>query len=312
MSGNTVAIVALLGAALAAPGAAAQPFAEGYRKCEKCHEAEVAVWRETQHFKSFNTVHRKEAAKKILDAAGGGASMRQNANCVLCHYTETRSSPSAKPQVASGPSCESCHGPSSGWRDIHNFYGEGIEDPAKEPPANKTKRLAEARKAGMIWSFMHYEIAANCNECHGLAHPKLGADVLAKMLDAGHPSEPEFELVRYSQGTVRHRYYPPDFSKNAEMTPAELARLYVTGQAAALVSASAAASKSSHPKYSALQKKRAADATRALQAVADLPEVAALLKAPNHDNARKLAESIKTKDLSAKIKGQLPAKSSYK
>lgn len=310
MRGKTVAGLALLGAILAAGPVAAAPFAEGYRKCEKCHEAEVAVWRNTEHFKSFNTVHRKEEAKKILDAAGGGASMRQNPNCVLCHYTETRSSPSAKPQVASGPSCESCHGASSDWRDIHNFYGEGIEDPAKEAPANRTKRLAEARKAGMIWSFMHYEIAANCNECHGLAHPKLGADVLAKMLDAGHPSEPEFELVRYSQGTVRHRYYPPDFSKNAEMTPPELARLYVIGQAATLVSASAAAAKSSHPKYAALQKKRVQDAAKALQAVSDVPEVATLLKQPNHDNARKLAESLKGKDLSAKVK--LPAKSSYK
>lgn len=304
--------LALLAGAVVAGPAAAQSFAEGYRKCEKCHEAETEVWKQTQHFKSFNTVHRKEQAKKILDAAGGGASMRQNANCVLCHYTETRSSPTAKPQVASGPSCESCHGASSSWRDVHNFYGEGIDDPAKESPANKQKRLAAARKAGMIWSFMHYDIAANCNECHGLAHPKLSADILAKMLDAGHPSEPDFELMRFSQGSVRHRYYPPDFSKNAEMTPAELARLFVTGKAAQLVSASAAAAKSKHPKYTALQKKRAEDAVKSLQAVADLPEAAALLKSPSHDNARKLAESIKDKDLSAKVKAQLPAKSGYK
>jgi hypothetical protein len=312
MPRTAVSALALLAVVCAVGPVAAAPFAEGYRKCEKCHEAEVEVWKQTGHFKSFQTIHRKEEAKKILDAAGGGASMRQNANCVLCHYTETRSSPTAKPQVASGPSCESCHGPSSEWRDIHNFYGEGIEDPAKEPPANRAKRLAQARKAGMIWSFMHYDIAANCNECHGLAHPKLGADVLAKMLDAGHPSEPDFELVRYSQGSVRHRFYPPDMNKNAEMTPAELARLFVIGKAATLVSATAAASKSSHPKYAGLQKKRAQDAAKALQAVADLPEVAALLKQPSHDNARKLADALKDKDVSAKVKPLLPAKNSYK
>src|SRR5712691_8724149 len=305
-------LIAFLFASLAVAEAAAAPFAEGFRKCEKCHEAEVGVWKGTEHFKSFNTVHRKEEAKKILDAAGGGASMRQNANCVLCHYTETKSSATAKPQAASGPSCESCHGASSDWRDVHNFYGEGIDDPAKEPAANRTKRLSEARKAGMIWSFMHYEIAANCNECHGLAHPKLAGSVLAKMLDAGHPAESDFELVRFSQGSVRHRFYPPDFSKNAQMTPAELARLYVIGQAATLVSATAAAAKSSHAKYGALQKKRAQDATKNLQAVADLPEVAALLKRPNHDNARKLADSLKTKDVSAKVKSQLPATDAYR
>lgn len=311
MDGRALALV-LSALALSAGGAAAAPYAEGYRKCEKCHEAEVEVWKQTEHFKSFQTVHRKEEAKKILDAAGGGASMRQNEACVLCHYTETRSSPSAKPQVASGPSCESCHGPSSDWRDVHNFYGEGIEDPAKESPANKQKRIAEARKAGMIWSFMTYDIAANCNECHGLAHPKLGGDVLAKMLDAGHPSEPDFELVRYSQGSVRHRFYPPDYAKNAEMTPAELARLFVVGQAAKLVSASAAAGKSSHPKYSALQKKRAQDARSALQTVADVPEVAALLQQPSADSARKVADALKNRDVSAKLKALLPAKSTYK
>lgn len=311
MPAAALALTLLVVAFIGGPAVAA-PFAEGYRKCEECHEAESKVWKNTQHFKSFQTVHRKEEAKKILEAAGGGASMRQNANCVLCHYTQTQSSPTARPQVASGPSCESCHGPSSEWRDVHNFYGDGIEDPAKEPPANRTKRLAQARKAGMIWSFMHYEIAANCNECHGLAHPKLPGDVLAKMLDAGHPSEPEFELVRYSQGTVRHRYYPPEFEKNSEMTLPQLARLYVVGQAAKLVSATAAAGKSSHPKYVALQKKRAQDARTALQALADVPEVAALLKQPSHESAAKLAESLKDKDVSGKVKAQLPAKSSYK
>jgi len=304
-------LIAFLWAGLAVGEAAAAPFAEGFRKCEKCHEAEVEVWKTTDHFKSFNTVHRKEEAKKILDAAGGGASMRQNPNCVLCHYTETRSSATAKPQVASGPSCESCHGASSEWRDVHNFYGEGIDDPAKESAANKAKRLSAARKAGMIWSFMHYEIAANCNECHGLAHPKLKGEVLAKMLDAGHPTESDFELVSFSQGSVRHRFYPPDFTKNAQMTPAELARLYVIGQAATLVSATAAAAKSKHAKYVALQAKRKQNATRNLQAVADLPEVKALLSQPTNENARKLADSLKTKDVSAKVKSLLPAKDAY-
>lgn len=304
-----VPLLALAGALAFGP-VSAQHFAEGYRKCEKCHEAETEVWKQTRHFKAFNETHKKPEAAKILAAAGGGASMRQNQACVLCHYTETKSSPTAKPQVASGVSCESCHGPSSGWRDIHNFYGDKIDDPAKEPAAHKAKRLADARSAGMIWSFMHYDIAANCNECHGLAHPKLGADVLGKMLDAGHPAEPDFELVRNSQGSVRHRFYPPDFSKNAEMTPAELARLFVTGKAAQLVSATAAAAKPGHPKYAALQKKRADDARASLQSVAGEPEVAAFLKAPSAEAGRKLADSIKTKDLSAKVK--LPPKNTYK
>lgn len=301
-----------LALALVASATLAQSFNEGYRKCEKCHEGEVEIWKKTKHNQSFNETHKKESAKKILAAVGGGSSMRSNAICVICHFTETKASASAKPAVNSGPSCESCHGASSEWRDVHNFYGDGIEDAKKESPANKQKRLAEARKAGMIWSFMTYDIAANCAECHGLAHPKLKGDVLSKMLEAGHPGEPEFELVAYSQGSVRHRFYPPNITTNAEMNAAELARLFVVGQAAKLVSATAAAGKSDNAKYVALQKKRADDARKALAAVADLPEAKAVLDKPSHDSARKLADALKDKDVSAKVKALLPAKGSYK
>ena len=306
------ALLALIFLGFTTGTATAAPFAEGFRKCQECHEAEVEVWKQTKHSKSFNDVHKKDSAAKILAAAGGGASMRQNSTCVMCHYTETKASESAKPQIATGPSCESCHGASSEFRDVHNFYGDGVTDASKESPANKAKRLAAATKAGMIWSFMTYDIAANCMECHGLTQPKLKGDVLAKMLEAGHPGEPEFELVRYSQGTVRHRYYPPNVSTNAEMNPADLARLYIVGQAAKLVSATTAAGKSSAPQYAALQKKREQDSRTALQAVADVPEVKAVLDKPSADAARKLAEALKGKDLSAKVKAQLPAKNTYK
>ncbi len=302
--------LAFLAITAGAGTAAAAPYAEGFRKCQECHEAEVEVWKKTKHSTSFNEIHKKESAAKILAAAGGGASMRQNATCVMCHYTETKASETAKPQVASGPSCESCHGASSEYRDVHNSYGDGITDASKESPANKAKRLAAATKAGMVWSFMTYDIAANCSECHGLANPKLKGDVLAKMLDAGHPSEPEFELVRYSQGTVRHRFYPPNVDKNAEMNPAELSRLFIVGQAAKLISAVTAAGKGGGEKYAALQKKREADSRAALQAVADLPEVKAVLDKPSAEAARKLADALKGKDLSAKVK--LPAKNTYK
>jgi hypothetical protein len=309
---TSAAVLSFALLSILAGSACAAPFAEGFRKCQECHEPEVEVWKQTKHFKSYNEIHKKDSAAKILAAAGGGASMRQNSTCVMCHYTETKASETAKPQVASGPSCESCHGPSSEFRDVHNFYGDGVADASKETPANKAKRIAAATKAGMIWSFMTYDVAANCMDCHGLAQPKLKGDVLAKRLEAGHPGEPEFELVRYSQGSVRHRYYPPNVNVNAEMNAADLARLYIVGQAAKLVSATAAAAKSSHPQYAALQKKREADSRGALQAVADVPEVKAVLDKPSADAARKLADALKGKDLSSKVKAQLPAKSTYK
>lgn len=287
-------------------------FNEGFKKCVECHEAEVEVWKGTKHFKSFNEVHKKDEAAKILAAVGGEKNMRQNATCVTCHYTETKTSETSKPQVATGPSCESCHGASSGWREIHNNYGEGIKDASKEAPANKAKRIADATKAGLIWPSMTYDVASNCMQCHGLAQSKIGGDILDKMLDAGHPGEPEFELVKNSQGVVRHRFYPPNVKTNAEMTPAELARMFIVGKAAQLVSAVTAAGKATHPKYVELQKKREQDARAALQLVADVPEVKALLDKPSHEAGRKLSDALKTKDLFDKVKAVLPAKSTYK
>ena len=46
--------------------------------------------------------------------------------------------------------------------------------------------------------------------------------------------------------------------------------------------------------------------------MADVPEVAALLQQPTGDNARKLADALKSRDVSTKVKALLPAKNSYK
>jgi hypothetical protein len=156
---------------------------------------------------------------------------------------------------------------------------------------------------------MKYEVAENCMTCHGLAHPGLKADDLAKMLGAGHPINPGFELVKYSQGSVRHRHYPPDIKTNAEMTPQELAQIYLVGQAAALVSATEVISKSSEAKYKEAQSKRVEIAKSALGGVS---EAAGLLAAPTRENAIKFVQSIAGKDLTSAVGSKLPAKSDYK
>jgi hypothetical protein len=274
---------------------------QGVKKCSECHEAEVKVWKGTAHSSSYKSVHKKKKAKAISKAAGGGKSMKKNKTCQTCHYTLVAKRAGKAPKPKAGPSCESCHGGSSEWLAIHN-----------EAKVDIKKRHASAKKAGMIWSFMHFDIAQNCMLCHGLADPRLKADELAAMLDAGHPINPDFELVRYSQGTVRHRFDPPDTSKNAAMTSAQLARLFVTGQAAKLVSATKAIGKSDHAKYVDAQKKRVASASKALALVKSVPEVKKLLASPTEANARAVVAAIKAKDLSGEVGKALPKKGSYK
>ena len=291
--------------------AAAAPFAEGPKKCQECHEAEYEVWSETAHAKSYKTIHKSDKGKAVLEAVGA-KSMKKSPECQLCHYTLVQKDAGSKAKAKAGPSCESCHGASSEWRDMHNDYGGTNATAENESAEHKAQRIKKAQDAGMVWSFMHYDIAAGCMRCHGLSHPDLKADTLAKMLGAGHPLKPEFELVQYSQGTVRHRFYPPDVSKNAKMTKAELARFFVTGQAAKLVSAVDASGKSSNADYKAAQDKRAAMAKEALSAVKSVPEAAALVASPTEANARKLVAAIKDKDLSGEVGSLLPAESSYK
>ena len=293
----------------------AEPFVKGAKLCEECHEEEFKVWEKTKHFKSFRTVHRepkdasKPSPKKILKAVGGQKRMKRNETCYLCHYTLEKKDAGAKPQAKSGTSCESCHGASSDWLPIHDNYGGKDVKREAESADHKTKRIADSTAAGLIWPTMKYEVAENCMTCHGLANPNLKADDLAKMLGAGHPINPDFELVKYSQGSVRHRHYPPDMKVNAEMTPKQQAEFYAIGQAAALVSATGVMSKSSEPKYVEAQKKRVENAKAALSGV---PEAAELLASPSRENALKFATAIADKDLTGAVGSKLPAKGDYK
>ncbi len=308
--------VALLGAWLIFPSISmAQPFFKGAKLCEECHEAETKIWKKTKHYTSFRTVHRepksadKPSPKKILAAVGGQKRMKRNETCYLCHYTLEQKGADTKPAAKSGTSCESCHGASSDWLALHDNYGGKDVKREQETSDHKMKRVADSQAAGLIWPSMQFEVAENCMTCHGLAHPDLKADDLAKMLGAGHPINPNFELVKYSQGSVRHRHYAPDIKTNAEMTPQELARLYVIGQAAALVSATEAISKSGEAKYKEAQNKRVEIAKSTLSKVS---EAAGLLTAPTRENALNFVKSIAGKDLTGVIGSMLPAKTDYK
>ena len=294
----------------------AEPFVKGAKLCEECHEEEYKIWEKTKHFTSFRNVHRepkdstKPSPKKILAAVGGQKRMKRNQTCYLCHYTlEKKDAGAKKPSIKSGTSCESCHGASSDWLVVHDNYGGKDVKREQEAAGHKEKRFADSKNAGLILPSMKYEIAENCMTCHGLANPDLKADDLAKMLGAGHPINPDFELVRYSQGSVRHRHYPPNMKTNAEMTPKEQAELYVIGQAAALVSASSVISKSEEAKYKEAQGKRVEIARSALSLI---PGSAGLLASPTRENAIKFVQSITGKDLTGAVGGKLPAKSDYK
>lgn len=284
----------------------------GPKACQDCHKTEDRIWAATRHATSFLEIHKSPRAKDILAAAGGDKNMRKNTTCVQCHFTLEKGKSDGPSLAKSAVSCESCHGAASEWVTIHNDYGgPGVQRTA-ENPGHKAKRIEDARNAGMVRPEMKYEQALKCASCHGLADPDVAGATLEKMLAAGHPVDPDFDLVRYSQGTIRHRFFPPHDSVNAEMSVPELARLFVAGHSVKLVSASRAAAQASNPAYKEVQQKRIANATTAIAALKSVPEAAALIAQPTEENARKLIAAIQDKDLSGEIAGLLPAKTTYK
>jgi hypothetical protein len=290
--------VAILVAGGAWSGSSAAPSFQGPGKCADCHKGETAVWQKSKHATIFREIHRNPKVKAIITAAGGETNMRRNAVCTQCHYTMVTEA-GKPPTATTGPSCESCHGASSEWMPLHNSRAQD--------------RMQKAAAAGMIWPSMLYDIAENCLSCHGLARPNVPPATFAKMIDAGHPGGTEFELVKYLEGSVRHRFYPPDVTKNQEMNNAELSRTFITGHAAGLVLVATSLGKGSNPKYEETLKKIEASARAALDTVkGQVPEAATLLSQPTEANARKLVEAIKGKDLYAQVRALLPAKNTYK
>ncbi len=287
-------------------------FNEGAKKCQECHDQEYEVWKNSPHFATFKTMHKKDEAKKIIDAVGE-KSMKRSDDCVICHYTQVQKSEGDKAKVKSGPSCESCHGASSSWRAIHNDYGGPKVKAADETPEHRKMRLAESEANGMIASRMVFRIASSCMACHGLANDAISADTLGKMLESGHPIEPDFEIVKYSQGDIRHRFVPPDVTVNSKMDAASTARLFLGGQAAALVAATRVKGKVDNADFNSAQDKRIATATAALNAVkGSIPEAAALLSDPSEMKALAFEAALQGKDLSGSVAQLLPDPSSYK
>jgi hypothetical protein len=274
-------------------GVSASVLKQGPEKCQKCHKSEHGVWESSAHGKSFRDIHKRDKAKDIAKKIGGG-NMRKNALCQQCHFTVIDKRGRARPDA--GPSCESCHGNATNWIEIHNNE--------KRP---KAERRQETVAMGMIWPDMKYDIAENCFGCHGMS--KLQGSEIDALLDAGHPINGDYEIVRYSQGSVRHRFYPPNVKTNAKMTMAELSNFYAVGQLVSLVDAHEAMRKSSHPRYRAALQKRI---DLAKKVIATLPATGGVLDSPSEANARKVLNKIAERDLSAQIGGFLPAESSYK
>jgi hypothetical protein len=126
-------------------------------------------------------------------------------------------------RIIAGVSCESCHGGARDWVNLHADYGGPTLNRATESPEHRQQRVSASIAAGMNNPANLYLIARQCLDCHTAPDEKL-------VNVGGHTAgSPDFELVAWSQGIVRHNFVRSDGKENAVSTPERLRVMFIVG-----------------------------------------------------------------------------------
>ncbi len=233
----------------------------GVASCEKCHAAEISVWKQTPHSETFLTLHRKPEAQQIAHKMGI-ESFKENSACMKCHYTVKKHV--AGLEAVAGVSCESCHGAAQGWINVHNDYGGAGVTKDAESDEHRIDRLRASINGGMRNPVNVYMVAQSCYRCHTVPDERLvnvGGHKVGSM---------DFELVSWSQGMVRHNFLRSNGNTNEVSSPERLRQLFMAGMIAdlefSLRATAAATEKATFGINSAQRASRAAKRLQAAQA----------------------------------------------
>src|SRR5690606_35633324 len=122
-----------------------------------------------------------------------------------------------------GVSCESCHGGARDWIQLHADYGGPNVTRDTESPEHREARRSASVAAGMNTPSNLYLIARQCLSCHTVPNESL---VNVGQHKAG---STEFELIAWSQGSVRHNFVTAGGHANIPSNPARRRVMYVVG-----------------------------------------------------------------------------------
>ena len=267
----------------------------GAESCEKCHAAELQTWKQTPHFETFLTLHRKKDAQEIASKLGI-SSFKNDSNCIQCHYTMQHQGSTV--EAVAGVSCESCHGPAKDWINVHNNYGGAGVTRDTETPEHRRQRLSESIAAGMRNPINVYLVAQSCYRCHTVPDEKL-------VNIGGHSAGSlDFELVSWSQGMVRHNFVRTDGKQNIESSPERLRLMFVAGMIAdlefSLRATASATEKSTFGLTAAKRASRSAERLKSAQSKLQQPVLDEILQAysgvalklNNRDPINEVAEQV--------------------
>lgn len=272
----------------------------GYESCEKCHAAEVAVWKQTPHFETFLTLHRKPEAAQIAKKLGI-TSFKTDSACIKCHYTMQASNHGSGIgglEAISGISCESCHGAAKNWVEVHHDYGGAGVTRETESVEHRVARLKSSIAQGMRNPINVYMVAQSCYRCHTVPDERL-------VNTGGHNAgSMDFEIVSWSQGMVRHNFVRTNGASNDPSPPERLRQMFLAGMIAdlefSLRATAAATEKATFGINAAQRASRAAKRLAAAQSKVQQPlldEILAVyqsveLKLNNRSQLTEAADSI--------------------
>jgi hypothetical protein len=191
---------------------------KGPDACGECHKDTMSLWKETKHSSTFSSLPKSEKAREIADKMGIKR-IKADSDCLGCHFTSAKVEEKVKP--IAGITCESCHGEGLDWADVHSDFGGKEVKAENEDPAHKKERYAKSEAAGMLRPVHLYDLAENCYGCHTVPNEKL-------VNVGGHAAGSKFELVRWSQGGVRHNVWYT--KENTEASQERRRMLFIVGQ----------------------------------------------------------------------------------
>ena len=248
----------------------------GVEACAKCHAAEINVWKQTPHHDTFLTLHRKPQAQEIAKKMGV-SSFKHDSACVKCHYSIQEQAGAL--EAIAGVSCESCHGPAKNWLESHHDYGGPGVKREQESSEHRHQRLTASILAGMRNPENVYLVAQSCYRCHTVPDEKLvnvGGHVAGSL---------NFEMVAWSQGSIRHNFVRSDGRENAASGLPRTRIMFLSGMIAdlefSLRATAAATVKETYGVTSAGRAARAAKRLTAAQSKVNQPLLDEVLKAFN-------------------------------
>ncbi|MEM8496862.1 MAG: multiheme c-type cytochrome [Pseudomonadota bacterium] len=190
----------------------------GPQACAECHEKTTEIWKKTHHAKTFKELPRREKSSEISGNLGVKR-IKTAPECSGCHFTAEIKG--KNPRAIAGISCESCHSAGRDWIDVHSDFGGKDIDAENETASHRIQRYQLSEAAGMIRPANIEGLIRNCYSCHMISDERL-------VNVGGHSSSSNFEIVRWSQGEVRHNVW---YSDNNQESSIERRRvMFMLGQ----------------------------------------------------------------------------------